>query len=167
MNRKRIVAKLFEITQGFYVKHFKKHKTPWPLNRQDLLKYPKGSLGLALGEFLTQNGFEMIPRVERHDAYHVLLNFGTQAQDEIALQYLCFANGKRSKYLFGVISIGTLFLPEYLPYYRQCYKLGKRLNCFHDLDYLPLLTTDLAELRAAISTPSQQEQIQQLAQQYH
>ena len=155
MKRKEIVAKLFEITQGFYIKHFKKHKTPWPLTRKQLLTFPDGSLGKALGDFLNTNGFELIAKVERHDAYHVLLGFGTQSQDEVALQYLCFANGKRSKYLFGVICVGTLLLPEYLPYYRRCYQLGKKLNSFHDLDYLPLLKTDLSELRKAICTQQQ------------
>lgn len=165
MNRKEIVERLFEVTQGFYVKHFKNHKTPWPVTRKELLTFPEGSLGLALGEFLTTNGFELIAKVERHDVYHVLLDFGTQAQDEVALQYLCFANGKRSKYLFGVICIGTLLLPEYLSYFRSCYRLGKNLNSFHQLDYLPLLQTELSELRKAICTPAQITELRMIQQQ--
>lgn len=160
--RKQLVAKLFEWSQGFYVRYFKQHKTPWGLSKKDLLQYPNGSLGYAMGQFLDARGFQVIAKVERHDAYHVLLNFNTQAQDEVALQYLCFANGKRSKYLFGVILIGTLVLPEYLGYYLACYRLGKRLNTFYHFDYKLLLEQSLSDLQTAICTQNQQQRIFEL-----
>lgn len=162
MDRKKLVAKLFELSQGFYVKYFKQKKTAWGHTRSSLLAFPKGTLGHEMGVFLQTNGFEVIDKVERHDAYHVLLGFNTRAQDEVALQYLCLGNGKRSKYLFGVIGLGSLILPEYFAYYYRCYRLGRELNTFYHFDYKQLLDQPLEQLRATICTSLQQSQIKSL-----
>lgn len=162
MNRKRLVAKLFELSQTFYVRNFKKHKTAWGLCRKELLDFPSESVGYHLGSFLQQNGYELIDKVERHDAYHVLTGFGTHAEDEVALQYLCFGNGKRSPYLFGVILVGTCILPEYLHYYYRSYKLGRASNPFHAFDYKKLLHVSLRELRMAVFSDSIQQQLANL-----
>ena len=162
--RKQIIAKLFEYSQRFYTRHFKTHKTPWNITKEELLAYPYGSLGKALGAFLNTHGFDLIPKVERHDAYHVLLDFGTKAEDEIALQYLCYGNGKRSLYLWAVITVGTLILPDYLHYYYKCYRLGKQLNTFYNLEFFPLLYADLDTLRGSICTQTQLEELKNL---YH
>ena len=164
--RKQLVGRLFELSQGFYVKHFKQKKEPWGLTKAALLTYPEGTLGNGIGLFLQANGFEVIDKVERHDAYHVLLGFNTRAQDEIALQYVCLGNGKRSKYLFGVILLGSFILPEYANYYYRCFKLGRQLNCFYSFDYKLLLDQSLDDLRATICTPQQQLLIHQFSYRY-
>ncbi|MEZ4875083.1 MAG: hypothetical protein R2793_06465 [Flavobacteriaceae bacterium] len=145
--RKKLLAWLFEKSQRFYTLHFKKKKKPWGISKKDLLALPSQSLGYQLGLFLETNGFELIEKVERHDAYHVLTGYGTQAQDEIALQYLCYGNGKRSLYSLLVLSLGTLILPDYLPYYLKSYGLGKKSHHFHDYDYKKLLEIPLADFR--------------------
>ena len=157
--RKKLIARLFMLSQGFYTRWFKKQKEPWGITKTELLAYPFGSLGLGLGQFLERNNFDLIPKVERHDAYHVLLNFGIKEEDEIALQYLCLGNGKHSAYLAAVITIGTIVLPEYMRYYLRCYKVGKRLNTFYNLNYFPLLYADLETLRHTICTQEQLEEL--------
>ena len=147
--RKKIILWLFEKSQNIYTKYFKK-KEPWQILRADLLKYPKNSIGKHLGDFLLENGFELIPKVERHDAYHVITGYGTNVEDEIALQYLCFGNGKRSKYLFAVVVIGTFVLPEYYKHYYKSYCIGKKANPFHHYDYKKLLEIDLFDFRRSI-----------------
>ncbi len=146
--RKKIIIWLFEQSQKIYTT-FKKKKS-WNLSRAMLLNYPKETLGYALGVFLEKNGFELIPKVERHDAYHVLTGYGTNVEDEIALQYVCFGNGKRSPYLFGVILLGTLLLPDYWRYYIKSYQFGKSCNPFHQFDYSKLLHHSLKDLRTII-----------------
>jgi len=146
--RKKLIIWLFEKSEKKYTK-FKK-KQPWNITRAQLLEYPDDTLGFALGTFLQANEFELIPKVERHDVYHVLTGYGTEVQDEIALQYLCFGNGKRSPYLFGVTILGTLLLPDYWKYYIESYKLGKSCNPFHQFNYLHLLNYSLDELRTII-----------------
>ncbi|MGB2684512.1 MAG: Coq4 family protein [Olleya sp.] len=147
--RKKLVAWLFKITQHIYTKYFKKNK-PWHIKKQQLLQFPKDTFGYHLGLFLQHNGFELIPKVERHDAYHVMTGYNTTEEDEIALQYLCFGNGKRSIYLFGVITIGSLILPEYWKYYIKSYRIGKNANVFYNLNYKGLLNTSVSTLRSSI-----------------
>jgi len=147
--RKQFIAWLFEKSQKVYTNLFKHHEA-WGISKNDLLQYPETSLGKHLGNFLDNNGFELIAKVERHDAYHVLTGYGIEAQDEIALQYLCFGNGKRSSYLFAVLIIGTILLPDYLNYYYKSYCIGKNANAFHHFDFKKLLNVSLTDLRFTI-----------------
>jgi len=152
--RKILIAWLFKKSQIIYTNYFKKNK-PWGLTKSDLLKYPEGTFGKQLGMFLEANDFDLIPKAERHDAYHLLTGFSTKVEDEIAQQYLCFANGKRSPYLFGVIILGTFILPEYLSYYIKAYRIGQSANTFYNLDFRRLLNVPFKDLQSSIFTRSQ------------
>lgn len=152
--RKRFIAWLFEKSQKVYTAFFKKNK-PWGILKVDLLEFPNESLGKHLGYFLDKNNFELIPKVERHDVYHVLTGYGTQVEDEIALQYLCYGNGKRSLYLYSVIAIGTLILPEYFRYYLKSYKIGKNANAFYNYNFKKLLKISLKGLKGMFSLQHQ------------
>lgn len=147
--RKQLINWLFEKSQVIYTKWFKTNQ-PWGICKEDLLKYPNDSFGKYLGLFLQQNNFDLIPKVERHDCYHVITGYGITVEEEIAQQYLCYGNGKRSLYLFGVIILGTLILPEYLKFYLDSYKIGKKANTFHNLDFKGLLNISLVDLQFTI-----------------
>ena len=151
--RKKLIIWLFKHSQKIYTKF--KRKKSWGISRTELLTYPKETFGYHLGDFLEKNNYELIPKVERHDAYHVLTNYGTTVEDEIALQYVCFGNGKRSPYLIGVILIGTLLLPEYYNYYKSSFSLGKNCNTFHHFKYNRLLSYSMNELQLSIFSTSQ------------
>ena len=150
--RENIIIWLFEISQKAYCK-FKK-KTPWNISNQELLKYPKHSFGYQLGRLLEANGFELLPKVERHDAYHLITGYGTTVQEEIALQYCCFGNGKRTPYLLAVLVLGTILLPKYISFYMKSYHYGKRANSFHHFDFKTLLHVDFEKFRTIIFTAS-------------
>jgi len=152
--RKQLIEWLFEHSQHIYTKMFKHHKS-WGISRHSLLKYPEDTFGKHLGEFLEQHNFELIAKVERHDAYHTLTGIGTKVEDEIALQCLCFGNGKRSLYLYGAMILGIIILPDYYKYYFRSYIIGKQSNPFHHLDYKQLLNVNINNFRAAIFTKSQ------------
>ena len=156
--RKKFIYWLFEHSQRIYIKF--KNKKPWKVTSAQLLEYNKNTFGYELGKLLKENNFELLPKVERHDCYHLLTGYGTNVEDEIALQYLCFGNGKRSIYLFGVLIVGTLLLPDYLPYYLKSYKLGKNCNQFYHFKYENLLHFTLTEIREAIFNKQQILQIQ-------
>lgn len=156
--RKKFIYWLFEHSQRIYTKF--KNKKPWGITSQELLEYPSDTFGYHLGKLLQSKGFELLPKVERHDAYHLLTGYDTKVEDEIALQYLCFGNGKRSPYLMGVIIIGTLILPEYYKYYIKSFLLGKNCNQFHHFEYKRLLNFSLQELREGIFNKQQLVQIQ-------
>lgn len=148
-SRKQLINWLFAISSKIYTRIYKNHE-PWDICKKQLLTYSKNSLGYALGLFLNKNNFELIPKVERHDCYHVLTGYSTEVEDEIALQYLSLGNGKRSPYLYGAVILGTIILPDYLDYYLKSYKIGKQANVFHNLDFKPLLKANIKEFRQTI-----------------
>lgn len=133
---------------------FKNHEA-WGVTTNELLTYPTDTLGRHLGEFLHKNGFELIPKVERHDAYHTLTGYGTNVEDEIALQCLCFGNGKRSLYLYGAMILGILILPDYWRYYYRSYQIGRNAHPFHHFDYKKLLNVNIHDFRSAIFSSAQ------------
>ncbi|WP_298761872.1 Coq4 family protein [uncultured Psychroserpens sp.] len=152
--RKQFIEWLFVHSQKLYTRLFKNHE-PWGIYKQELLTYPKASFGRYLGEFLDENDFELIAKVERHDAYHTLTGYGTRVEDEIALQCLCFGNGKRSLYLYGAMILGILILPDYYKYYYRSYHIGKNANPFHHFNYKNLLHVNIEDLRHAIFSKQQ------------
>ena len=147
--RKKLIEWLFEKTQKVYTNMFKKHDA-WNVKKEELLTYPEDSFGKHLGLFLEKNNFELIAKVERHDAYHTLTGYGTKVEDEIALQCLCFGNGKRSLYLYGAMILGIIILPDYLKYYYNSYCIGKKANAFHHYDYKKLLKVNMYDFRFAM-----------------
>lgn len=147
--RKKLIEWLFENSQRVYTSMFKKEE-PWGIAAKELLYYPKNTFGYHLGVFLNKNNFELIPKVERHDAYHTLTGYGTKVEDEIALQCLCFGNGKRSLYLYGAMILGIIILPDYLDYYYKSYCIGKKANAFHHYDYKKLLHISFEDFREVI-----------------
>tara|TARA_B100000809_G_scaffold222378_1_gene231300 strand:- start:2480 stop:2914 length:435 start_codon:yes stop_codon:yes gene_type:complete len=137
-NREKICIWLFEKSKTPYAKYFKS-TAAWNLNNTDLLSFPTNTLGYELGLFLTTNGYHLIPKLEKHDAYHVITEYGTSVKDEIALQFFFLGNKKRSPYLFGVITIGTLLTPEKITDYYRAYIHGKESTPFHKWNIRQLL----------------------------
>ena len=115
-----------------------------------MLQFPTETFGFHLGEFLQQNNFQLIPKVERHDAYHTLTNYGTRVEEEIGLQYLCMGNGKKSPYMYGAILLGTLILPEYFGFYVKSFLVGKEANPFHHFDFEQVLHLDYFQFKSMI-----------------
>jgi len=152
--RKNLISWMFDYSQKVYTSLFKHHQA-WNISREELLQLPKETLGYHLGQFLESNSFELIPKVERHDAYHTLTGYGTNVEDEIALQYLCYGNGKRSPYLLGAIILGTLILPDYLQYYFRSYRMGIKAHAFHHYDFKKLLPLSIHDLREVFFSSQQ------------
>jgi ubiquinone biosynthesis protein Coq4 len=152
--RKEIVAWLFKNSQKLYGNLFLRRK-PWDIKKEDLLNYPTDSFGKHLGLFLAKHNFELIPKGERHDAYHTLTGYKTEVEDEIALQYLCIGNGKKSLYAIGAAIFGSIILPEYYKFYYASFWIGKNANVFHHFDYRLLLHVSLQDLRASIFSKTQ------------
>ncbi|MCW3161940.1 ubiquinone biosynthesis protein COQ4 [Chryseobacterium oryctis] len=137
-------------TQKLYRKYFKKKKRQWQFNEKQLLEFHTDSLGRILGEFYEKHGFRMIPKMENHDVYHLITDFGTNMQDEIAMQYLLFGNGKRSAYLLSVLVLGTIVFPEYFKDYLKAYHKGRNMKAFHNWDFEGLLWQNFEHLKSFI-----------------
>lgn len=141
-----IIEKMYEWSRKPYQKYFKK-SIPWEIDKNELLQYPKDSLGFKLGHFLDKNHFDIQPKLEDHDIIHVLTNTGISVADEIGMQYYLLGNGKRSLYLFMVILSGTPFYLRHINYFFQQYKRGKQALPFHYLDFSKMLSISIQSIQ--------------------
>ncbi|WP_297985361.1 Coq4 family protein [uncultured Chryseobacterium sp.] len=137
---------MYEKSQHHYRKFFKRNKRKWHFTEEQLLLFQEDSLGRKLGEFYKKHGFRMIPQMENHDVYHLITGCSTKIEDEIAMQYLLFGNGKRSAYLLGVLFLGTMVFPEKLGIYLKAFRKGRKMSSFHNWDFESLLALNINTL---------------------
>jgi len=144
--RDLIIEKMYEWSKKPYQKFFKKNE-PWPITSKELIRYPPESLGFHMGCFLLKYNFEIQPKLEDHDVFHVLTNTGITVTEEIGMQYFLLGNGKRSAYQFAVIVIGTLFYPMQWKCFNTFYRRGKSAHQFHDLPFEKMLLQPLQNIQ--------------------
>lgn len=125
-------------------------RKPWGLRASDLLQYPEHTLGRELGVFLKQEKLEPIDRVERHDAFHILLGFTTHVSDEAAMQFFLMGNGKRSPFTVGTALFAGLMLPEHWRFFKIQYVRGKAARSVAKWDFKTLLNEPTRDLIAYI-----------------
>lgn len=126
----------------------------WDHNKGTLAQYEEGTLGGDLHTFLAANNFELLPGAETHDVYHVLLDYGTSAVEEVCLQCCLYGSGKRSMYLIGALVIGVLVFPEYWASFRQAYHRGLQMNNFSKWSFEYLLGEPINLLRQMAASES-------------
>lgn len=141
-----LIEKIYELSKKPYQKFFKKNKA-WDVSIPELIQHSQESLGFHLGCFLVKYNFEIQPKLEDHDVFHVLTNTGISVQEEIGMQYYLLGNGKRSLYLILVICSGTFFYPKCLKQFISEYQRGKSAHSFYHLNYLKLLKIPLCTIR--------------------
>lgn len=144
--RDLIIEKMYEWSKKPYQKFFKKNE-PWPITSKELIRYPPESLGFHMGCFLLKYNFEIQPKLEDHDVFHVLTNTGVSVTEEIGMQYFLLGNGKRSAYQFAVIVIGTLFYPMHWKRFNTFYRRGKSAHQFYDLPFEKMLLLPLKNIQ--------------------
>lgn len=153
MNTMRLLLmmRLYTWSSRVYATLFKAHKASWGISKDDFVRYAPGTLGKALGDFYEIHAFDVMPKLENHDVFHLLTNTGVAIQDEIAMQYLLLGNGKVSLYLVGMIVLGSIIYPEFIRYYGQHFQRGRRMQRFYHLEFQTLLDQSLADLQFAFS----------------
>lgn len=145
--RAKILEKLYDWSKIPYQRFFKQNDA-WNISIKKLLNYPDGSLGNCLGNFLNRNSFDLQEKLESHDVFHVLTNTGVTVPEEISMQFYLLGNGKRSLYLFSVISLGLLLYPDYLNLFKSAYKKGTEALQFHQLDFLKMLYQPVSKIKS-------------------
>ncbi len=148
--RDLLIEKMYEITKKPYQKFFKKG-TPWNITPSELIQYNQDSLGFHLGCFLLKYNFQMQPKLEDHDVIHVLTNTSVSVPDEIAMQFFLLGNGKKSAYLFMVITIGTIFYPTQIKQFIKSYNRGKSAHRIHDLDFQKMLLVPVKTIQTTFN----------------
>lgn len=122
----------------------------WNLSTAELLQFPDGSLGKAMGDFLKKWNVEPLAGAEYHDIQHVLFDYSISFKDEIGLQFFLHGNGKKS---FASIStyIGAWFiLPTQWKYLRDSYDKGKKCKDISILNLKAMLYQDLTQVKATL-----------------
>ncbi|KGE13653.1 Coq4 family protein [Sphingobacterium deserti] len=148
--RLQIMLWLYEGSSSLYATIFKFRKKAWGITKEEFMTYGSGTLGEALGHFYFKNGFDVMPKLENHDVFHVLTHTGTTIQEEIAMQYLLLGNGKISLYLLGMITIGTFFYPECYRLFKDAFVKGKNSQSFHRFEFQNLLEQPLDLLQSVL-----------------
>lgn len=149
--RIRFLLFVYEITQKQYRKYFKKKKRSWQFTQDQLLSFEEGSLGRKLAEFYKIYGFTMISKMENHDVHHLITEYGTSFEDEIAMQFLLLGNGKMNAHLLAAIVLGSLILPEYFKMYLEAFTKGRSMRSFHQWDFEQLLCQNFENIKDFIA----------------
>lgn len=147
--RGKVVLWLLEQGVPIHAK-LNKNRLAWNLTSTDFLNCPEGSLGKALGQFYKTQKFEPIPKAERHDVFHVLLNYSTNVTDEAAMQFFLLGNGKPSFFTTGTCIITALLFPNELSFFIQAYQKGKSSTPIRSWDFKSLLNENLIQLQNKI-----------------
>jgi ubiquinone biosynthesis protein Coq4 len=147
--REWILTKLVALLNPIY-KYVMPRNKSWHLTKADLRQYPDGSLGRGLAEFLDQNNFDILPFLETHDVYHVLLGYKPTIVDEARLYFWLLGNGKRSVEVFSTVLSGFVFLPDYWSDLMQHYRRGKACRNIAKWDFQFLMREDVDILRGVI-----------------
>lgn len=149
--RAYLLEKFYELSTWPYQKFFKRNAQAWNLTIWDLIHLEDGTLGYDLGVFLHKNGFSPQDKLESHDVFHVLTGTGVAVPEEVSMQFYLYGNGKRSVYLYMVMTVGALFYPDKIEQFKFAYKQGKQSKPFHHLSFQDLLTTPTKDLSSKYS----------------
>lgn len=122
----------------------------WNLSTTQLLLYPEGSVGKAMGEFLKKSNVEPLAGAEYHDIHHVLFDYSITFKDEVALQFFLHGNGKRSIASVSTMIGAWLLLPTSWKYLRNSYARGKNCKDISSLNSKTVLCQDLGHLKASL-----------------
>jgi ubiquinone biosynthesis protein Coq4 len=122
----------------------------WNLTTEDLLLYPEGSLGKALGHFLKKSGVEPLAGAEYHDLEHVLFDFSISFKDEIGLQFFLHGNGKKSFASISTIIGAWFILPTQWKYLKDSYAKGKKCKDISKLNLKAMLHQNFDEVKYSL-----------------
>jgi ubiquinone biosynthesis protein Coq4 len=122
----------------------------WNLSVAELLKYPEGSLGKTLGEFLKEQDVELLQGAEYHDIHHILFDYSISFKDEVALQFFLHGNGKKS-----IASVSTrigawFLLPTEWKYLKASYERGKKCKDVSKLNFKNMLHDNFYQVKASL-----------------
>jgi ubiquinone biosynthesis protein Coq4 len=118
--------------------------------KDELMNFPKGSLGNDLYHFLENRNLPLLKHYARHDLKHILLNYDTTDEGEACLQSFMFGNGRVSFPVLATVIYSFVTMPEHWSKMRKAYKQGKAATFFHSWKWNELLLEPTHELRNKI-----------------
>jgi ubiquinone biosynthesis protein Coq4 len=148
--REYYLLKFLNFITPLHTNLVRKNRVPWCLSTTDLLNFPAGTLGNSLGVFLHKHHLEPVAKAERHDCFHVLLNYGTSMKEETKMQWFLVGTGKLSLFTIGSALLALAVLPENFKLYWQALKQGRQALNIDDWDFFKLLHCNTQTLQNLI-----------------
>jgi len=118
-----------------------------PVTMDELISYPKDTLGFHVGSFLFNNSHDADPQPEITDIHRVLISKEVSDKEEIAMHFYLFGNGDLALKNLFVISTGSLLYPLQLRYFYKRYRDGRNALRFYDLDHFRMLHLPLERIK--------------------
>lgn len=113
----------------------------------ELINYPKDSLGFHLGWFLFHNSHDAEPQPETVDIHRLLITNHVSNTEEIAMHYYLFGNGDLALRTVFIMATGAIFYPHRIVYFYNKYRDGKNALRFYDLDHFRMLHLPLQRIK--------------------
>lgn len=148
--REKLILFLFENSKNIYRKYFKKDVLAWNITIPKLLNYKENTLGKDLALFLIENNFQVEPKFETHDIYHILSSYPTTVLGEICLSAFNVGSGKKSLYTYAVTLVGSIILIDKLSSILKAYKRGKSAKNYSLWSFEFLLNEKTEDLKALL-----------------
>ena len=118
-----------------------------PVTLDELISYPKDSLGFHVGTFLFNNSHDADPQPEITDIHRVLINKEVSDKEEIAMHFYLFGNGDMALKNLFVIVTGSLLYPLQLHYFYRRYRDGRNALRFYDLNHFRMLHLPIERIK--------------------
>lgn len=113
----------------------------------ELISYPKESMGFHLGCFLFNNSREANPVPAKQDIHRLLIIRQASDKEEMGMYYYLFGNGDTSLRTIFIMAAGCVLFPWYLKYFMSKYYAGKQALRFYDLDHFRMLHLPLTRIK--------------------
>ena len=118
-----------------------------PVTMDELISYPKDTLGFHVGSFLFNNSHDADPQPEITDIHRVLISKEVSDKEEIAMHFYLFGIGDLALKNLFVIATGSLLYPLQLRYFYKRYRDGRNALRFYDLDHFRMLHLPLERIK--------------------
>ena len=121
----------------------------FPYTAEQLMKFPAGTLGNDLINYLQKRELKLLPYYARHDMKHILLEYDTTDEGEVCLQCFMLGNRHISFPVMATVLYGMVTMPEYFYSFRKAFMRGKSSNTISDFKWFEILdsyTTDIKQL---------------------
>jgi hypothetical protein len=120
---------------------------PFGYNKDELKRFPPGSLGNDLYWFLEKRNLPLLKHYARHDLKHVLLNYDTTDAGEAMLQCFMLGNGRISFPVLATVMYSLLTMPEYWKRMRSAFGQGHRSISIHSWQWNEVVKEQTIHLR--------------------
>ncbi len=147
--RERVLSKMVTFLNPIYQTVMPRNRS-WKLTKDALRLFPEGSLGKDLANFMDKNGFDILPYLETHDIYHVLLGYAPTIVEEARLYFFLLGNGKYSFEVINTVLVSLVLLPDYWGDLFRHYQRGKVCGNIAKWDFRYLMYEETESLKAIV-----------------